>query len=139
MHMWICMGTNSASEVQCACLNTRVRPPFDTAKLLRAQYQPVLDGGAGVLAAAHSDHDDGEEEEEAGHGEAHTVHRLVAHDDIAIHLARVVVGAHAETWNLTKGWDGWRTGGDKSGSDETLLRAEMSEKMKFSQDWKIST
>lgn len=37
-------------------------------------YQPVLDGGSGVLAAVHSDHDDGEEEEEAGHGEAHAVH-----------------------------------------------------------------
>ena len=50
------------------------------------QHLPILEGGSRVLAAAHSDHDDGEEEEEAGHGEAHAVHRLVAHDDVTVHL-----------------------------------------------------
>lgn len=39
-----------------------------------ALYEPILYGGSRVLAAAHTDHDDGEEEEEAGHGEAHSVH-----------------------------------------------------------------
>jgi len=68
------------------------------------QYQPVLDGGSGVLAAAHEDHDDGEEEEEAGHGEAHAVHRLVADNDVAVHLvvdARYGRATETETWNLT--------------------------------------
>lgn len=48
-------------------------------------FSPVLDGSSRVLAGAHSDHDDGEQEEEAGHGEAHAVHRLVAHDDVTVH------------------------------------------------------
>lgn len=47
-------------------------------------YKPILDGGSRVFAAAHSDHDDGEEEEEAGHGEAHAVHGLVAHNDVTV-------------------------------------------------------
>lgn len=47
---------------------------------------PVLDGSSGVLAGAHSDHDDGKQEEEAGHGKAHAVHRLVTHNDVAVHL-----------------------------------------------------
>lgn len=50
------------------------------------RYEPILDGRSRVLAAAHADHDDGEEEEEAGHGEAHAVHGLVAHDDVTVHL-----------------------------------------------------
>lgn len=50
-----------------------------------ARYQPILEVGSRVLAAAHSDHDDGEEEEEAGHGEAHSVHRLVADNDVTVH------------------------------------------------------
>lgn len=84
-------------------------------------YEPILDGGSGVLAAAHSDHDDGEEEEEAGHGEAHAVHRLVAHNDVTVHLvlyARYARATNTETWNLTEGKhtkeinDGWRTGED---------------------------
>lgn len=61
-------------------------------------YQPVLDAGSGVLAAAHSDHDDGEQEEEAGHGEAHAVHRLVAHEDVTVHTRDD--RATTETWNL---------------------------------------
>lgn len=65
--------------------------------------KPVLDGGSGVFAAAHADHDDGEEEEEAGHGEAHAVHRLVAHDHLAVHLvlhAWNAAPAHAEARDL---------------------------------------
>lgn len=65
-------------------------------------YKPILDGSSGVLAAAHSNHDDGEEEEEARHGEAHTVHRLVAHNDVTVHVARYVRATHTETWNLSQ-------------------------------------
>lgn len=63
-------------------------------------YKPILDGGSGVFAAAHSDHDDGEEEEEAGHGEAHTVHGLVAHNDVTVDFvlqARYTVATKTET------------------------------------------
>lgn len=71
---------------------------------LKLWYEPILDGSSGVLAVAHTDHDDGEEEEEAGHGEAHSVHRLVAHDDVTVYLvlqARYGGATHTETWNLT--------------------------------------
>lgn len=81
---------------------SRVQHAFITQELL---YEPILDGGSGVLAAAHSDHDDGEEEEEAGHGEAHAVHRLVAHNDVTVHLvlyARYTGAANTETRNLTE-------------------------------------
>lgn len=73
----------------------------------RAQHEPILDGGSGVLAAAHSDHDDGEEEEEASHGEAHAVHRLVADHDVTVHLvlqARYGSATDTETRNLTE-WE----------------------------------
>lgn len=73
---------------------------------LHGKRKPVLDGGSGVFAAAHSDHDDGEEEEEAGHGEAHAVHRLVAHDDVTVHLvlhAWYTGPAHTEAGNLDPG------------------------------------
>lgn len=66
-------------------------------------YEPILDGGSGVFAAAHSDHDDGEEEEEAGHGEAHAVHGLVAHNDVTVDLvlyARYTGATDTETWYL---------------------------------------
>lgn len=62
-----------------------------------------MDGGSRVLAAAHADHDDGEEEEEAGHGEAHAVHGLVAHDDVTVDLVSYegyTGSAQTETWNL---------------------------------------
>lgn len=68
-------------------------------------HKPVLDVSSGVLAAAHADHNDGEEEEEAGHGEAHAVHGLVAHDDVTIHMvlhAGNTEAALTETWNLTE-------------------------------------
>lgn len=68
------------------------------------RYEPILDGRSRVLAAAHADHDDGEEEEEAGHGEAHAVHGLVAHDDVTVHLViykGYTGSAKTETWNLT--------------------------------------
>lgn len=53
---------------------------------LRLSNIPVLNGGPWVLAAAHSDHDDGEEEEKAGQGETHPVHRLVANNNLTIYL-----------------------------------------------------
>lgn len=34
---------------------------------------PVLNCSSWILAASHTDHDDGEEEEETGHGKAHPV------------------------------------------------------------------
>ena len=72
----------------------------------QGKRKPVLDGGSGVFAAADSDHDDGEEEEEAGHGKAHAVHRLVAHDDVTVHLvlhAWYTGPTHTEAGNLGPG------------------------------------
>lgn len=88
--------------MQSTCVASRGQHAFITQELL---YEPILDGGSGVLAAAHSDHDDGEEEEEAGHGEAHAVHRLVAHNDVTVHLvlyAGYTGAANTETRNLTE-------------------------------------
>lgn len=68
--------------------------------VLKLQYKPILDGGSVVLAAAHSDHDEREEEEEAGHGKAHAVHWLVAYDYITVHAARYGRAACTETRNL---------------------------------------
>lgn len=88
------------SEMQCTGLSSRGAEGF------HGKREPVLDGGSGVFAAAHSDHDDGEEEEEAGHGEAHAVHRLVAHDDVAVHLvlhAWYTGPTHTEAGNLEPG------------------------------------
>lgn len=79
-----------------------------------------MDGGPRVLAAAHSDHDDGEEEEEASHGEADAVHRLVADDDGAVHLVLQPGdggAADTEARNLMAGKTGrWPTGRGQRGS-----------------------
>lgn len=87
------------------CLATRVHHSLIltvcSEGTLKLQHEPILDGSSGVLAAAYTDHDDGEEEEEAGHGKAHAVHRLVAHDDITVDLALYKCAFRAETWNLT--------------------------------------
>lgn len=64
---------NNILKMQFTCLASRGQPAFIIQELL-ALYEPILHGGSGVLAAAHTDHDDGEEKEEAGHGEAHSVH-----------------------------------------------------------------
>lgn len=93
-------------RVPCWCLATRGQHSLIAVVVLRLQHKPVLDGGPRVLAAAHSDHDEGEEEEEAGHGEAHAVNRLVAYDDVAVHrvlYARYGGAACAKTRNLAKG------------------------------------
>ena len=66
-------------------------------------YSPILNDGSWVSAAAHAHHDHGEQEEEAGHGEAHAVHRLEAHDGVTVHLvldARYAAPALAETGDL---------------------------------------
>lgn len=49
--------------------------------------ESILNGGSWVLAAAHSDHDEGEKEKEASHGETHPVHRLITHNDLTVDLA----------------------------------------------------
>lgn len=64
-------------------------------------YVPILKGSTGIFTATNAEHDCGEEEEEAGHGEAHTVHRLVAHDDITVHL---VFNSRYRSSSLTKTW-----------------------------------
>lgn len=68
--------------MQSTCLASRGQHAFTT------QDKPVLDGSSGIFAAAHSDHYDGEEKEKASHGEAHAVHRLVADNDVTVHLVR---------------------------------------------------
>lgn len=55
-------------------------------RILQPLGLPILDDSAGVFTAAYPDHEDREEEEEASHGKAHSVHRLVAHNDITVHL-----------------------------------------------------
>lgn len=64
---------------------------------------PILNNCTWVFAAADSDHDDREEEEEAGHGKTHPVHWLVAHNNITINLVlKTWYGAPtlAEQWDL---------------------------------------
>lgn len=61
--------------------------------------------GAGVLAALDLDGDEGKEQEEHGHAEAHPIHRLVAHQHITVHVALNAWdgGAHspfAKAWYL---------------------------------------
>lgn len=65
------------------------------------EHLPILKGTTGIFTAANAEHDGGEEEEEAGHGEAHAVHRLVAHDDITVHL---VFNPRYRRSSLTKTW-----------------------------------
>ena len=48
---------------------------------------PVLDGGPGVSAAAHADHEQGEKEEEGCHSEAHAVDGAVAEQGAAVDVA----------------------------------------------------
>lgn len=55
-----------------------------------------------VFAVTDTNHDGGEQKEEAGHGEAHTVHRLVAHNDITVNL---VFDARYSSSSLAKSWD----------------------------------
>lgn len=66
-----------------------------------AEDVPILNGSTGIFTAANPEHDGREEEEEAGHGEAHPVHRLVAHDDITVHL---VFNSRYGSSSLTKTW-----------------------------------
>lgn len=57
-----------------------------TAGTANSKTIPVLNCGSWILAASHTDHDDGEEEEETGHGKAHPVDRLIANNDLTVHL-----------------------------------------------------
>ena len=81
-------------------LISRWRPPISNTE---TPALPVLDGSPWVFAAAHANHDEGEEEEEAGHGKTHAVHRLVAHDDFTVYFilkARYGAATYTESWNL---------------------------------------
>lgn len=62
---------------------------------------PILKGSTRIFTATNAEHDGGKEEEEAGHGETHAVHRLVAHDDITVHL---VFNPRYRRSSLTKTW-----------------------------------
>lgn len=48
---------------------------------------PIVHRCPWVVAALHFDHQQGEEKEEHGHTEAHTVHSFVTNEYIAIHVA----------------------------------------------------
>lgn len=63
---------------------------------------PILNGCSGVFAATDTNHDDGKQKEEAGHGKAHPVHRLVAHNDIAVDLVSNTIYCSS---TLAKSWD----------------------------------
>lgn len=74
-----------------------------TATLRLMDVIPILDRRPWVFAAANTNHDDGEEEEEAGHGETHAVHRLVAHNDVTVDFilnARYGGTSYTESRNL---------------------------------------
>lgn len=64
--------------------------------------KPILNRCSWVFAAADMNHDEGEQEEEAGHSEAHPVHRLVAHKDITV--SHVINPSYRST-SLTKSWN----------------------------------
>lgn len=51
------------------------------------QHSPVLEGSPGVLAAAHVDHEQGEEEEKGCGSEAHAVDGTVAEQGATIDMA----------------------------------------------------
>ena len=69
---------------------------------MQPKHLPILNSCTWVSAATDTDHDGEEQEEEAGHGEAHSVHRLVAHDDITVNL---VFKTRYGTSSLAKSWD----------------------------------
>lgn len=66
------------------------------------KHLPILNSCTWVLAATDTNHDGGEQKEEAGHGETHTVHRFVAHQDIAVGL---VFNTRYSGSSLAKSWD----------------------------------
>lgn len=49
-------------------------------------YIPVMHSSSWVLAALDLYHDEREEQEEHGHPKTHTIHSLIAHQHIAIHM-----------------------------------------------------
>lgn len=66
-------------------------------------HSPILNRCTWVFAATDTDHDGGEQKEEACHGEAHAVHRLVAHYDITVDMVfdtRYCSSSLAESWDL---------------------------------------
>lgn len=80
---------------------------------------PILNSCSWVFAAADANHDGGEQEEEAGHGEAHTVHRLVAHKGITVSH---VVNSNYTSTSLAKSWDLWNT----KESDKIIMNLSLS-------------
>lgn len=66
-------------------------------------HSPILNRCTWVFAATDTDHDGGEQKKEARHGEAHTVHRLVAHNDITVDMVfdtRYCSSSLAKSWDL---------------------------------------
>jgi len=68
---------------------------------------PVVQRRPGVVAALHLDHEQREEQEEQRHAEADAVHRLVADQHVAVHVALDARdgrarAAYAETRNLQR-------------------------------------
>lgn len=78
---------------------TSIRVQYDLNKFL-----PILNSCTWVFAATDANHDGTEQKEEAGHGKTHTVHRLVAHEDITVKLVlnREVWSSFAKSWDLRK-------------------------------------
>lgn len=75
---------------------------WDLLYISQTKHLPILNSCAWVLAATDTNHDGGEQKEEAGHGETHTVHRFVAHEDIAVGL---VFNTRYSGSSLAKSWD----------------------------------
>lgn len=67
-----------------------------------SRNKPILDVGTRVFAAKHTQHDEHEQEEEAGDGHVDPVHSKVAHNGTAV---EVVVNANAYT-NSINDWRG---------------------------------
>jgi len=63
---------------------------------------PALNSCTWVFTVTDTNHYGREQKEEAGHGKAHAVHRLVAHNDITVDL---VFNTRYRCSSLTESWD----------------------------------
>lgn len=57
-----------------------------------------------ILAALNLDHEEREQEEEHGHAKAHTVHGLVTHQNVTVHMT-LYAGDRGSHSSFTKAWN----------------------------------
>ena len=85
-----------------SCFSFNLNPRDMELHLSQRKHLPVLNSCTWVFAATDTNHDGGEHKEEAGHGNTHTVHRLVAHNDITVDM---VFDTRYSCSSLAKSWD----------------------------------